>query len=231
MTDYLARLKARCSQEQLPKEPPKPTKPGFVSFGGTHSGHFLKAVGGAESVPSRLLPTVTAPPNTDTGSWTEAHEERSAIIEFDGGAPREWAEGLARLDPARPPADVPPRRWLQFLNDCGHFLDSGWADKAAALGWSASDLFGCDRHRPWARIDQAGLLWLIAGRRLLALTADSATIGTSGGGSLTYRRVHNRPGQVLAWSSCVGTADDLASVCPIQSDKEPKDLNGWSARL
>ncbi len=35
-------------------------------------------------------------------------EERAAIIEYDGGAPRAWAEALARLDPARPP-----------VGDCG----------------------------------------------------------------------------------------------------------------
>jgi len=39
--------------------------------------------------------------------WTEAHEERAAIIEHDGGVPRAWAEALARLDPTRPPAGMP----------------------------------------------------------------------------------------------------------------------------
>jgi hypothetical protein len=211
MTDYLARLKARSSQKRLPDVPPKPTKPGFVSSGGSFGGQFSQATGGTESVPPPPSPAVTAPTNTATGSWTETHEERSAVIEFDGGAPRAWAEGLARLDPARPPADVPQRRWLRFIDDCGQFLDAGWADKAAAVGWGAADLFGCDRHRPWARIDQAGLLWLLAGRRLLALTADSATIETAGGGWQTYRRVHSGAGQVLAGSLRVGTTDDPAS--------------------
>ena len=64
--------------------------------------------------------------------WTDAHEERAAIIEHDGGAPRAWAEGLARLDPSRPPADVPPKRWAKFIDDCGRFLDDGWAVEAIA---------------------------------------------------------------------------------------------------
>jgi hypothetical protein len=127
-----------------------------------------------------------------------------AVVEFDSGAPRAWAEGFARLDSARPPYDVPQRRWLRFIDDCGRFLGDGWAARAAALGWGAADLFGCDRHRPWARIDRAGLLWLMAGRRLVALTADSATIETATGGWQTYRRVHNGSGQVLAWSLCGG---------------------------
>jgi hypothetical protein len=132
--------------------------------------------------------------------WGDAHEERAAIVEFDGVAPREWAEGFARLDPASPPADVPPRRWLRFINDCGKFLDARWAAEAAALGWGPLDLFGCDRNRPFARVDQQGLLWLLNGRRLVALTAETGIIETATGGRLTYRRARNQDGQVLAWA-------------------------------
>ena len=75
-------------------------------------------------------------------------DERAAIIEFDGGASRTWAEALARLDPARPPCDTPAKRWLQFIDDCGRFIDDGWAPCAEALGWTPLDLFGCDRAKP-----------------------------------------------------------------------------------
>src|SRR5262249_9175723 len=111
-------------------------------------------------------------------AWSETQEERAAIAEYDAGAPRAWAEALARLDPSRPPGDVSPRRWLQFIDDCGRFLDSGWAIRAAKLNWHPLDLFGCDRERPFARLDHAGLLWLLDGRQLLALTADTAAIAT-----------------------------------------------------
>ena len=59
--------------------------------------------------------------------WSDDEEERAAVIEYDGGAPRAWAEALARLDPNKPPGDVPPRRWLRFIDDCGRFLHGGWA--------------------------------------------------------------------------------------------------------
>jgi hypothetical protein len=91
------------------------------------------------------------------------------------------------------------RRWRQFIDDCGIFLDGAWASRAAALGWGPLDLFGCDRFKPFARIDWQGLLWLLNGRRLVALTADSATIETASGGRLTYRRVPWNEGQVPAW--------------------------------
>jgi hypothetical protein len=57
------------------------------------------------------------------------------LSNIDGGAPREWAKALARLDPALAPADVPPQRWTQFIDDCGRFLNDCWAERAAALGW------------------------------------------------------------------------------------------------
>jgi hypothetical protein len=131
--------------------------------------------------------------------WGEAQEERAAIVEYDGDAPRVWADALARLDPNRPPGDISPKRWLQFIDDCGRFLDGGWAARAEELGWGPLELFGCDRAKPFARIDRAGLLWLLNGGKLVALTAVTATIAISGARQ-TYRR---RPIEVdavaLAW--------------------------------
>jgi hypothetical protein len=131
--------------------------------------------------------------------WSKAKEERAAIVEHDGKIPRAWAEGFARLDANHPPGDVPAKRWLAFVNDVGRFLDSPFCAVALALGWGPYDLFGCDRDRPFARIDLAGLLWLLNGDRLIALTENSATIVTRAGARQTYRRKPDQPGQVLAW--------------------------------
>jgi hypothetical protein len=81
----------------------------------------------------------------------------------------------------------------------GLFLDCPFCAVAAALGWGPHDLFGCDRDRPFARIDYAGLLWLLSGDRLVALTARTATIETRTGARQTYRRKPNEAGRVLAW--------------------------------
>jgi len=128
-----------------------------------------------------------------------AFEERAATIEYDGGAPRVWAEALARLDPACPPYDISPARWLRFIDDCGQFLDEDWAAGAAALGWGPLDLFGCNRDKPFARISQAGLLWLLEGRRLSVLTCDTATITRPSGSHVTFYRRRLETGGVLAW--------------------------------
>jgi hypothetical protein len=161
MTDNLARLKARSEQNHIRDEPTKPTKPsqegkevGFVGFGSDLGGRFSQV----SSV------VATRPTEHSATCWTEADEERAAIVECDGGAPRAWAEGFARLDRARPPDDMPHWRWLRFIDDCGRFLDGGWAAQAAALGWGAADLFGCDRYKPFVRVDRMGLLWLLNGR-------------------------------------------------------------------
>jgi hypothetical protein len=147
----------------------------------------------------RIRPVPSSTVERAAPPWNEIEDERAAIIEHDGGAPREWAEGFARLDPDRPPGDVPPWRWLQFVDDIGRFLDSGFAEQAAELGWGPFELFGCDCDQPFARIEQAGLLWQLNGDRLVALTAGVAAIETRSGARQTYRRKPSEPGRVLAW--------------------------------
>jgi hypothetical protein len=78
----------------------------------------------------------------------------SPVVEDGVCVVRAWMEAVADIDLARPPADVPLRRWMQLIDDISRFVDCGFAKKAAALGWTALDLFGCDREKPFARIDR-----------------------------------------------------------------------------
>lgn len=129
---------------------------------------------------------------------TDDFKECAAIIEHDGGFPRAWAEGFARVDPSRPPAGVPLRRWRRFVDDVGLFLDR-WATKAAALGWGPEDLFGAYPRKPFERIEHMGLLWLLNGARVIALTGDTALIETAEGARQSYRRKPHVAGRVMAW--------------------------------
>jgi hypothetical protein len=149
--------------------------------------------------PTEALAAPTAAADCALATWGEAQAERAAIVEHDGKIPRAWAGGLAKLHPDRPPAAVPPPRWRTFIDDIGRFHDAGWAVKAAALGWGPYDLFGCDRDRPYARIDQAGLLWLLDGIRTVALSENTATIETRTGARQTWRRKPGELARVLAW--------------------------------
>jgi hypothetical protein len=104
--------------------------------------------------------------------------------------PSSWIEGVGRLNPRRPPPDVAMHRWRQFLTDCNHFLSAhGFAERAAAKGWDALALFGCGLHRRLVHRGAAGLLWAIAGGRLVELYPDWAVVELAENGS---RRIFDR---------------------------------------
>jgi hypothetical protein len=78
-------------------------------------------------------------------------------------------------------------------------FDGGFVERASVLGWTALDLFGCDRDKPFARIDRQGLCWLIAGSRLVHISENAAIIETWTGAQQTWRRKPHAPDRVLAW--------------------------------
>jgi hypothetical protein len=139
-----------------------------------------------------------------TDPWTEAHEERAAIIEHDGGVPRAWAEALARLDRTGPPAGMPLADWIRVIDAGCRLVDDGWHKQANALGWGPLELFGCDRTYPM-RPEAKGLLWRLGelcrdndDTHLVALTAHGALVET-GEQDIYLRRNPPVPDQVLTW--------------------------------
>ena len=131
---------------------------------------------------------------------TERFEERAAIIEFDAGVPREWAEGFARLCLMPRHPDFMEERWQRLIDDAGMFLDR-WAVQVAAMGWTTREVFGVDDRKPYARLDQMGLVPLIGGDKVMAVSADSATIQTpTGARQRIFRRADKQsPGRVSVW--------------------------------
>jgi hypothetical protein len=95
----------------------------------------------------------------------------------------------------RPPA-IPASRWQQIIQDAGRFLDHR-ACEAAALGWSARDVFGVHPSVPMARYDTMGLVPLILGGKVEAIDHRLARIGTLGGSTLTYLRREQNDGVCL----------------------------------
>ncbi len=119
--------------------------------------------------------------------------------ERDTNVPDVWSQGFLQLDPFCAPRDVPRPHWLRFIGDFRDFLQSGWAEKAHALGWSSLDLFGCHPTRPYARLDQKGLLWLLQGRPIVALTDTIAMIDVGRDDHHSFNRQLVRDEAVLAW--------------------------------
>ena len=76
--------------------------------------------------------------------------------------------------------------------DAKGFL-GGWAAQAHRLGWPGWELFGCHRRAPWGRIQGMGLVLLLRGDQIAALTATEAAIRTQTGAHQTYRRKPSDP--------------------------------------
>ena len=131
-------------------------------------------------------------------------EERAAIIEDGAGVPREWAEGFARLCSMPRPASVHRERWLCCLDDAGRFIDQ-WAHQAAALGWRTEDVFGVHPTRPEPRVDCAGLVWLLDGGTVAAISEDRAEIRLRSGARQTYYRRKHPTEAIAVWHLSEGT--------------------------
>jgi len=148
-------------------------------------------------------------------------EGRAAILEFNQSLPRAEAQAIehremagdydmeAECDPgsyastvaalrAICPAYISEDRWHQAVADATAFI-SKWGPQAQALGWTARELFGLHTpperplasYRRLARYDETGLVWLLRGRPVIALTETVAAI-QGATGVVTYRKL-NKP--------------------------------------
>jgi hypothetical protein len=130
--------------------------------------------------------------------------DSGTVRERRGPIPVDWLQGVACLDPERPPDDVPRHRWRQFVEDSKNFLrpSENWAERAARLGWDAMALFGCAPKRPLDYLGSAGLVWAINGGRLLELHRDWAVIDIPVHGSqrIFYRRNVDAAKTSLPWA-------------------------------
>jgi hypothetical protein len=110
------------------------------------------------------------------------------------------AQGVHAIRSADGAQGIPPQRWPRVQRDVVRLVEGGWLERALALGWTAADLFGCDRRAPWHRLDRAGLVLLVGGHEIVELTGDNAALRTSTGSVLRYRRrPPARPPVALLW--------------------------------
>jgi hypothetical protein len=94
---------------------------------------------------------------------------------------------------------VPNDRWQQAVRDSRCFL-AQWGRQVDALAWTARDLFGLaplpdephPSYRRLSRYDETGLVWLLQGRWVLALTESAAAVESPTGAVTVYRR-HKKP--------------------------------------
>jgi hypothetical protein len=159
----------------------------------------LKSQKGAVDALSKLT---KRSPSVDVAQCATANE---GFVSFDSAQstassnfPARYSRVTTALE-ARCPDLVPVDRWKLAVDDARGFL-ARWGDQAEALGWTARDLFGLPAppakpHPSYSRLsryDEIGLMWLLCGREVAALTEATAAIQGATGAITIYRR-HNKP--------------------------------------
>jgi hypothetical protein len=212
---YLERLRG---EKQHPASPSIPSKPSFEGFEGeqgyrisgntwprspaimpktptTSSKNATTAYPqnlqnlGSPSVP---VPTPTLPDSPDGAAPT------LEIVELPAAGGR-YRKAFTHLL-VEPPAHISVERWQRAVEDGRSFL-AAWGEQADALGWTSRDLFGLDTppgdpHPSYSRLsryDNTGLCWLLQGKEVIAMTADTATIRNPSTGAITIYRRFNKP--------------------------------------
>jgi hypothetical protein len=112
--------------------------------------------------------------------------------------PTSYSRTLAALKEGCPEM-TEEHRWQQTIEDGRRFLVR-WGEQANALGWTARDLFGlhgvpdkpAPNYRRLSRYDETGLIWLLQGRPVVALTDSTAAIENRTGAITVYRK-NNKP--------------------------------------
>jgi hypothetical protein len=173
---YLAKLRARDEETSHPQEPSKPSKP--------------------------IMPVVTCVDTTDEKGFEGFEGDGHRSFSGNEGVEQTPVGGFCRTfehRESRCPDLVPNDRWQQAILDSRRFL-AQWGGDAEALGWTARDLFVLapvpdkphPSYRRLSRYDETGLIWLLQGRRVVALTERTAAVESPTGAVTAYRR-HNKP--------------------------------------
>jgi hypothetical protein len=135
---------------------------------------------------------------TKPGFVSFVSDQGMRISDFgESEASSHYAHLLSALHAACPPF-VEHDRWRRAVVDAEGFL-AKWGGVAHQLNWNARELFGLHPvpERPPAsysrlgRYDETGLIWLLRGRQVIALTETTAAI-QSATAVLTYRKL-NKP--------------------------------------
>lgn len=172
MNPYLAKLRARSHEKHHPQEPSKPSKP--------------------------ILPVVAHGDTTAERGFEGFEGDRSRCFSVKQTLLGRLCRTFEHLA-SRCPDHVEADRWEAAVEDGRRFLTQ-WGGQADALGWSTRDLFGLapvptsprPSYRRLSRYDETGLIWLLRGRQVLALTESTATVENPTGAITVYRR-HNKP--------------------------------------
>lgn len=107
--------------------------------------------------------------NRDNSPSLPPNVPNVSIVPAVPSHPSAWTSALRSVDRCSPGWGLHPDRWVQLVDDA-RWLASAHGKAAAALGWTASDLFGIEPGRDgWG-----GLADRLEGARSIKLTANLA---------------------------------------------------------
>jgi hypothetical protein len=149
----------------------------------------------------------------------------------ESGSP--LAAALSDLERHRP-EHIKAADWRHAVEDGRRFLVA-WGEQAAALGWTATDIFALppipeNPHPSWqrlARVDLLGLVWSLHGRPVTAVTAEAITIEMPAGNLLRfYRPPDNGDNGAEEGVSTPSTVDTLPAAQAHNSGASPENNAG-----
>ncbi len=104
----------------------------------------------------------------------------------------EWKVGVETLLSMSRPRRYPSGEWAFLLDDADRLMKR-WAAQAADLGWQSWEIWGVSRVAPRYRFDAMGLVPILKGARIAAITADAAVIQTRTSNLLRFYRRTSDP--------------------------------------
>jgi hypothetical protein len=186
------------AEKPLAGAPTKPTQLGSVSFVSDPTIGFLpKANVSAACEPAAAMrPDISRGQKNASIGYRQNRQNPHHDREHSATEPFPFAGALDELE-RRCPEYVEPDRWQQCIRDAERFL-ADWGPQAEALEWSSGDLFGLHTplahphpsHSRMSRRDCTGLLWGLAGRRVVALSSDTAAVACDTGSIVKYRKLN-----------------------------------------
>ena len=144
-------------------------------------------------------PTKLTEPGTDPGFVGFVSNPKCHVFKNSASPKLGALRNVFTVLEHRCPDYVEPDRWQQAVEDGRRFLPQ-WGEQAVALGWTPRDLFGLHRlpdkpaasYQRLSRYDESGLVWLLHGRQVVALTEATASIKGTRGNINIYRK-NNKP--------------------------------------
>lgn len=148
---------------------------------------------GTANIESQQRFNPTVPVSHALGCGTVGHSENFGTVLGTVLGQSPFSTVVAALK-SQCPELVEPARWRQAIQDTESFL-AKWGQQAHALSWTARELFGLHRVPPQpaatyqrlSRYDATGLIWLLQGHSVVALTKSEAAIQRDGA-VVVYRK-------------------------------------------